>query len=170
MCDPPGSGLEPVSHALAGNSYPLNYQEDHTLYFLKDLLEQTAFFLFLCGFLVASCNLCFLQIFQKSHWPALFISLALSPCPGHICLSWSWGHMWCSPHIGDKWREAVRVFRAHPYGLMCRTTYLLIWIRNVCGGFGGFCFAFFFLRWMWLPHFMFLKIHFTKHKETKFPL
>ena len=40
------SGLEPVSRALAGNSSPLDYQEDHTLCFLKDLLEQTDSFLF----------------------------------------------------------------------------------------------------------------------------
>ena len=118
------SGLEPVSRALAGNSSPLDYQEDHTLCFLKDLLEQTDSFLFPCGFPAASCRLCYLHVFQKSHWPALLISLALSPCPGHICLSWSWGHMWCSPHIGDEWKEVVRVFREHLSFLMCRTKYL----------------------------------------------
>ena len=50
MCDPPGSGLEPVSHALAGNSYLLNYQEDHTLYFLKDILSRQLFSYFSVDF------------------------------------------------------------------------------------------------------------------------
>ena len=170
------SGLEPVSRALAGNSNPLDYQEDHTLCFLKDPLEQTDSFLFSCGFLVASCRLCYLHVFQKSHWPALLISLALSPCPGHICLSWSWGHMWCSPHIGNEWKEVVRVFREHFSFLMCRTKYLpshlnqkyMWWVR-------GFFFASpppppFFGMWRWWPDFMFLKMLFIKHKEGKFPL
>ena len=142
MWDPHRSVLEPVSRALAGNSNPLDYQEDYTLYFLRHLLEQTDSFLFPCGFLVASCRLCHLHIFQKSHWPVLLISLALSPCPGHICLSWSWRHMWCSPHISDECKEGVRVFREHP-SFLCAglSTYPLIWIRNICGGLGGFFFA-----------------------------
>ena len=172
MWDPHRSGLEPVSRALAGNSNPLDYQEDYTLYFLEDLLKHTDSFLFSCGFLVASCRLCYLHIFRKSHWPALLISLALSPCPGHICLSWSWRHMWCSPHISDECKEGVRVFREHPSFLLCRTKYLpshlnqkyMWWVRGflLCPPFYG--------MWRWWPHFMFLKMLLIKHKESKFPL
>ena len=115
------------------------------LCFLKDLLEQSASFLFLCGLLVANCNLCCPQVFQTSHWPALSIRLALSTCLDHICLSWSWCHVWCSPYLGVEWSDFLESSE-HTLMFLCRglNTDLLTWIWNVWGGFWGFLLGFFF--------------------------
>ena len=105
--------------------------------FLKDLLKQSASFLFPCGLLFANCSLLYLHVFQTSHWPTLFISRVLCPCQGHLCLSWSWSHKWCSPHLGNECMKGCRVFRANIYVIICRTKSLLAHLNENC------------MRWVW---------------------